>query len=586
MKKLISFSKTKEWILFICFILFVVAQVILSLRIPDHMSEITTLIQRGNVEVSVLALPGAKMFLCALSAVICSVAAGFCISKMTATLITRIRNALFEKIMSFSLPEMAAFSSSSLITRCTNDVMQLQNFCFVGLFVMVQGPVTAVLAIIKMKANSTWLIISAVIVVLMILLFVVIILIVQKKSVLNQQLIDKINRITREHLSGLRVVHAYNGYDLQGRQFDSANDELTKTGAFVNKTTGMISPVLTLFMNLLSLLIYISGVYMIMQSGGYDEKIAVFSEMIVFSSYALQAMAGFILMLMAIIMLPRVMVSSKRITEVLDMKNSITDGDHPAETEEEKGVIEFRDVSFAYAPGSGNALSHISFRIEKGMTVAITGATGSGKTTLLNLIPRLYDVTDGAVLVDGRDVREYKLSELREKIGYVPQKSFLFSGTIAYNIDYGQKNGFQAALSDIKKAAEIGQSKDFIERKEKNYSAWVEEGGANFSGGQRQRLTISRAVCRNPEYYIFDDSFSALDFKTDSTLRRNLRDHAKDATQIIVGQRVGSIKNADMILVLNKGELVGKGTHDELLSNCPVYREIVLSQLSSGEAAT
>lgn len=324
---------------------------------------------------------------------------------------------------------------------------------------------------------------------------------------------------------------------------------------------------------------------MITQAGIYEDKIALFSEMLVFSSYALQAMAGFILMLMAVAMLPRVLVSSKRITEVLDEKCSITDGDKASETEEAKGIIEFRDVSFAYAPNCGNALSHISFRIEKGMTVAITGATGSGKTTLLNLIPRMYDVTEGEVLVDGRNVRDYKLSELREKIGYVPQHSFLFSGTIAYNIDYGQKNGFQAAISDIKKAAEIGQSKDFIELKENTYSSWVEEGGVNFSGGQRQRLTISRAVCRNPEFYLFDDSFSALDFKTDSILRHNLREHAKDATQIIVGQRIGSIKNADMILVLDKGELVGKGTHEELLANCKVYGEIVLSQLSSEEAA-
>lgn len=575
--------KAKEWLLFAVFVVFVFFQVILSLRMVEFMKDITEVIESEAFEMSSLLYFGSFMLLCALGSVACAVIAGMCLSRISAVVIMRLREATFEKIMSFSLTEMSGFSSSSLITRCTNDIMQIQNFSTVGLQILVQGPITAFFAISKMGSNLTWLGAVAIIVAIIIIVHIVVIIIALPKSLQLQTLVDNVNRVTSEHLTGLRVVHAYNGYSFQKKQFDSVNDKLTKTNLFVNRATGILSPFLTLVINSLSLIIYILGAMMI-NGSAQAEKLPLFSQMIVFSSYALQAMAAFVMMLLAVIVLPRVIVSVGRISEILDTKVNITDGEHEVGANGLAGSIEFRNVSFAYPGAAGNALSNISFKVEKGQTLAIIGPTGSGKTTLLNLIPRLYDATEGQVLVDGMDVRAYKVSALRNKMGYVPQKSFLFSGTIASNIDYGQKSGFQAAITDIRKAAEVGQSKEFIERKKEAYQAPVEEGGANFSGGQRQRLTISRAICRDPEFYLFDDSFSALDFKTDSVLRHRLREHAKDATQIIVGQRVGSIKNADIILVLDKGHLVGQGTHEELLKNCEIYKEIALSQLSSEEA--
>ena len=406
-----------------------------------------------------------------------------------------------------------------------------------------------------------------------------------RKTAKLQKMIDHINRLTKEHLTGMRIVHAYNGYVLQEKQFESVNDELTKTGISAFRFTGSISPFFGISMNGLTLAIYVLGSYMIYEQGDIAEKQAMFSKMVVFASYALQAFSAFALIIMLITIMPRFIISLRRIREVLDTTPAVRDGLATAGANPSFGCLEFRNVSFAY-PGSGeNALSDISFTVRRGETLAIIGPTGSGKTTLMTLIPRFYDVTKGAVFIDGRDVRDYNLWALRDKMGYVPQKSFLFSGTIGYNIDYGQKSGLVNTLEKIQKAAEIGQSRDFIEKKTGGFEARVEEGGANFSGGQRQRLTISRAVCRDPEFYLFDDSFSALDFKTDSVLRRQLRENAKDSTQIIVGQRVGSIMNADIILVMEGGRIVGQGRHEELLENCPVYREIAMSQLSAREVA-
>ena len=584
MGRMLSFLKVKDWLLFILFVFFVFIQVMLSLSLPENLTAITSALKLENADMSTLIMPGIAMIICAVGSVVSAIIGGVCIARISASIVMRMREATVEKIISFSLAEMSGFSSSSLITRSTNDIMQIQMFTTMGTQVMVQCPMLAIFAILKMGSNTTWLIAAALMVVFIILLHVVVIILVQKKSMLVQKLVDNVNRVTREHVSGMRVVHAYNGYTFQEKQFDKVNDDLTKTSLFVNKSVGVLSPFLSMAINALSLIIYLLGAVMINDTVDSGDRLTLFSDMIVFSSYALQAMGAFVFMLLAVIMLPRFLVSLKRVNEIINAKNSIEDGKFESGANGMVGSIEFRNVSFAYPGASGNAISDISFKVERGMTLAIIGSTGSGKTTLMNLIPRLYDATEGVILVDGRDVRDYKIWALRDKIGYVPQKSFLFAGTIASNIDYGQKSGLQATLNEIKKAAEVGQSKEFIENKEGNYQAKVEEGGTNFSGGQRQRLTISRAICRDPEIYLFDDSFSALDFKTDSVLRKQLRSSAKDSTQIIVGQRIGSIKNADMILVLDKGRLVGQGKHEELLKTCDVYREIALSQLSSEEA--
>ena len=584
MGRMLSFLKVKDWLLFILFVFFVFIQVMLSLSLPENLTAITSALKLGNADMSTLIMPGIAMIICAVGSVVSAIIGGVCIARISASVVMRMREATVEKIISFSLAEMSGFSSSSLITRSTNDIMQIQMFTTMGTQVMVQCPMLAIFAILKMGSNTTWLIAAALMVVFIILLHVVVIILVQKKSMLVQKLVDNVNRVTREHVSGMRVVHAYNGYTFQEKQFDKVNDDLTKTSLFVNRSVGVLSPFLSMAINALSLIIYLLGAVMINDTVDSGDRLTLFSDMIVFSSYALQAMGAFVFMLLAVIMLPRFLVSLKRVNEIINAKNSIEDGKFESGANGMVGSIEFRNVSFAYPGASGNAISDISFKVERGMTLAIIGSTGSGKTTLMNLIPRLYDATEGVILVDGRDVRDYKIWALRDKIGYVPQKSFLFAGTIASNIDYGQKSGLQATLNEIKKAAEVGQSKEFIENKEGNYQAKVEEGGTNFSGGQRQRLTISRAICRDPEIYLFDDSFSALDFKTDSVLRKQLRSSAKDSTQIIVGQRIGSIKNADMILVLDKGRLVGQGKHEELLKTCDVYREIALSQLSSEEA--
>lgn len=585
MKRFFSYMKAKEWLLFAAFVVFVLAQVALSLRMPDYMSGITESLQSADMAGSDLLAPGLSMLGCAAGSVICAVAAGFCLSHVTAAVSMRMREGVFEKIMSFSMAEMSGFSASSLIMRCTNDVMQVQNFSTIGLQVFIQGPITAVFAIAKMGGNRVWLTTVAVVIALILIVHIIVIAKTVPKSLRIQKLLDQISRVTREHLSGMRVIHAYNGYAFQKKQFDGINRELTDTSIRVNKTIGVISPFLTFFTNGMSLFIYMLGAMMILQSAG-AEKLTLFSQMVVFSSYALQAIMAFILMLLAVVEFPRALVSLKRIGEVMDTRQQIADGRHETGANGEIGSIEFRDVSFTYPGAATSAVSHISFKAERGQTLAIIGSTGSGKTTLMNLIPRFYDATEGQVLVDGRDVRDYKIWALRDKIGYVPQKSFLFSGTIASNIDYGTKSGFQAALADIKNAAEIGQSKDFIEHKTGSYEAQVKEGGSNFSGGQRQRLTISRAVCRDPEFYLFDDSFSALDFKTDAALRKSLREHAGNATQIIVGQRIGSIMHADKILVLDRGCIVGQGTHEELMKECEIYQEIAKSQLSGEEAAS
>lgn len=583
MKKIISYMKGLEWIYFLVFLVLVYVQVFLSLKIPEYMTSITDLMQSGQNDLMLLVPPAVKMLLCSLGSIASAIISGFCLSYTSSTVITRMREELFGKVISFNLNEMKRFSTSSLITRCTNDMEQVKLFISIGVQALVQCPLTVIIAVTKMQGNAAWMTAVGVTAASVTLIAIILFLLSVKKTAMVQKLIDGINRLTKEHLTGMRVVHAYNGYAYQQKQFSATNDLLMKTNVSANRYIGSISPFFNVSLSALTLVIYIIGSSMILGMDSVAEKQQTFSQMIVFSSYALQAFNAFAMIIIVVTALPRLIISLRRIVEVIDTEVEITDGMAVNGLNGKFGTIEFRNVSFSYPGVSEKALTDISFTVEKGQTLAVIGSTGSGKTTLMNLIPRFYDVTEGAIFVDGRNVRDYNLWALRDMIGYVPQKSFLFSGTIGSNIDYGQKSGFETTLAEIQKAAEIGQSKDFIEKKQGQYEAKVEEGGSNFSGGQRQRLTISRAVCRDPEFYLFDDSFSALDFKTDSVLRKTLRESAKDSTQIIVGQRIGSIMNADTIIVLDKGRIVGKGKHKELLESCQVYREIALSQLMSEE---
>jgi ATP-binding cassette subfamily B protein len=575
--------KGLEWLYFVIFLVLAYAQVFLSLKIPEYMSNITDLMQTNTNSMSALVPVAIKMLVCSLGSILCAVVSGFCLSYTSSTIIMRMREELFSKMMSFNLAEMKKFSTSSLITRCTNDMDQVNLFISVGVQALVQCPLTVILAVIKMKGNAQWMSAVLVIIVLITIITITLFMLSVKKTAMVQKLIDDINRLTKEHITGMRVVHAYNGYDYQQKQFSATNDMLMKTNVSANRYVGSISPFFNVSGNALTLIIYILGSSMILSMDSITLKQQTFSQMVVFSSYALQAFSAFGMILIVLTALPRLIISLRRIVEVIDTEVEITDGMAANGLNGKAGTIEFRNVSFRYPGVAENALTDISFTVKKGQTLAIIGSTGSGKTTLLNLIPRFYDATEGAVFVDGRNVIDYNLWSLRDMLGYVPQKSFLFAGTIGSNIDYGHKSGLENTLSEIKKAAEVGQSKEFVERKEGQYEARVEEGGSNFSGGQRQRLTISRAICRDPEFYLFDDSFSALDFKTDSILRKKLRENAKESTQVIVGQRIGSIMNADIILVLDKGRIVGQGKHEELLESCQVYREIAMSQLMSEE---
>lgn len=585
MRKLISYVEGRELLYLALFCVLTYFQVTLTLKIPEYMRGITDMMQTGSGELIELANPAFSMLLCSLATVACAVGSGYFLAVTSSTVIMRMRKDFFDKLMSFSLVEAKRFSTSSLITRATTDMEQVRVFISTGVQAIVQAPLMLGMAISKMSGNLTWM--NAVLVVSVVLAIVTIGLfsLSLPKMTKAQKLVDVINRVTKEHLTGLRVLHAYNGYDYQREGFEEVNGDLAKTNVSANRLVGGIMPFYNLCLNGLTLIIYVLGATMIYNLGNVAEQQEMLTEMVVVSSYALQAFSAFSTLILIVAFLPRMVVSLKRINEVITTEVTIRDGIATAGANGKIGTIEFRDVSFAY-PGAGdNALSHISFEVGRGQTLAIIGATGSGKTTLLNLIMRFYDVTDGAIFVDGRDVRDYNLWALRDKMGYVPQKSFLFAGTIGSNIDYGHKSGLQNTLSEIQHAAEVGQSKEFIEQKNGAYEARVEEGGSNFSGGQRQRLTISRAVCRDPEIYLFDDSFSALDFKTDSVLRRRLRESAADATQVIVGQRVGSIMNADVILVIDEGRIAGLGTHEELLKTCDVYREIAYSQLVPEEVA-
>ncbi|MBK5898413.1 ABC transporter ATP-binding protein [Catonella massiliensis] len=579
MIKLFRYLRKKDW-LFVCISLcFIVFQVWLDLRLPDYMAEITRLIQTPDSALSSVVWAGMKMLACAILSMAAMFVVGYFVAQVAAGLSKRLREAVYDKVISFSMEEMGKFSTASLITRSTNDISQVQMVIAIGLQASVRAPIMAVWAITKIiNKNLMWSAATGVAVAFLLVLIAVIFVLVVPGFQKMQTLTDNINRVARENLSGVRVVRAYNAEKYQEDKFEEANEELTSVNLFNQKIMALMSPVMTLISSGLTLSIYWIGVYLI-DKAALQDKITLFSDMIVFSSYAMQVIMSFMMLTFTFIILPRAIVSSKRINEVLDTKNRIMDGEG-CENTSETGTVEFRNVSFHYPDAADDIISDINFKANKGEMVAFIGATGSGKTTLINLIPRFYDVTGGEVLVDGVNVKKYKLSELRKKIGYAPQKALLFSGTVEENVCYGADTPDSERLNE---ALEISQAKEFVEKLTDNVKSKISQGAVNVSGGQKQRLSIARSLYNKPEILIFDDSFSALDYRTDKILRKELRERSKGSTSLIVAQRIGTIMEADLIIVLEEGRIVGQGKHKELLKSCPIYKEIAMSQLSEEE---
>ena len=553
----------------------------LELKMPDYMATITKLVQTEGSKMKDIITNGGYMLLCALGSLICSIVVGFFISYISSKFSMNIRTKLFNKVEDLGMEEVKAFNPSSLITRTTNDVTQIEMLLGMGLQLLIKAPITAVWAITKiLNKNVSWSIITAVAVAILLVTLIIISLIVVPKFKIVQKLIDKLNNVTRENLTGIRVVRAFNAENYQENKFNEVNTSLTKQQMFNQKTFAIMSPMMYLVMYFLTLSIYYVGAYLI-NDASFSSKIGLFGDMIVFSSYAMQVIMSFLMLAMIFMMFPRAQVSAKRINEVLDKKVKLKEGN--ITSSKETGTITFKNVSFKYPKAEEYVLKDISFDIKKGETVAFIGSTGSGKSTLINLIPRFYDVTEGEILVDNINVKDYKEEVLNDKIGYIPQKAVIFSGTINSNIGFGKVNGKKVSLKKIKESANVAQASEFIEKLDNKYNSLVARSGTNLSGGQKQRIAIARAIARNPEIYIFDDSFSALDYKTDYTLRSELKKYTKFATVLIVAQRIGTILNADKIVVLDNGKCVGIGTHKELLKSCEVYKEIALSQLKEDE---
>ena len=578
--------KWREWVYAALSVAFIVLQVWLDLTMPDYMSSITQLAVSGaGGNMGAIWRDGGLMLACALGSALSSVAVGFFAAQIAAALSFRLRAQVFDRVESFSMQEINRFSTASLITRTTNDITQVQMVVSMGLQVVIKAPILAVWAVIKITStNWQWSAVTAAAVVLMVALMLFILLAVFPKFRKVQKLTDNLNAVTRENLTGVRVVRAYNAEEYQEEKFAKANLELTKTQLFTSRAMAVLAPVMTMLMSGLTLAIYWIGASLIDALPTGAERAALFGQMAAFSGYAMQVVAAFMMLAIIFIILPRAMVSVRRIREVLDTRPAIADGaisSLPADAP--VGTVEFRHVSFRYPDASDDVLHDVSFRAERGQTVALIGSTGSGKSTVVNLIPRFYDATEGEVLVDGVNVKDFTLAALHDRIGYVPQRAVMFSGTVESNVAYGEKAGLAFTEEKVKEAVRIAQGQDFVEGKEDGYRAFVSQGGTNFSGGQKQRLSIARAVCREPEIFIFDDSFSALDYKTDKLLRQALKRELSGATSVIVAQRIGTIRDADLILVLEEGRVVGQGTHEELMESCEVYREIAYSQLTEAE---
>lgn len=580
MFKLLKSFRKKEWLITIVSVCLIVMQVWLELKMPDYMSKVTILVQTEGSKMSDILINGGYMLLCAFGSLVGAIIVGYSIALLSAGFSKKLRGKLFRKVEEMSMSEVKGFSTNSLITRTTNDITQVEMFVGFGLQLLIKAPVTAVWAITKILNKSwEWSVVTSVAVVILLVVIGILTIIVLPKFKIVQKLTDKLNEVTRENLTGIRVVRAFNAEDYQEKKFKNVNDDLTNLQLFNQKSMSIMSPVMYLIMYMLTLVIYFIGAYLIKDAMMAD-KIALFGDMVVFSSYAMQIIMSFLMLAMIFMILPRAEVSASRINEVLDTNISVKDGN--VETKKEVGTIEFKNVSFKYPDAEEYVLRNISFKANKGDTIAFIGSTGSGKSTLVNLVVRFYDVTEGEILVDGINIKDYKLEYLYKLIGYVPQKAVMFNGTVNSNIAYGDA---KEVITDkaVKEAAKVAQADDFVSKMDDGYASHIAQGGTNVSGGQKQRLAIARAIAKNPEIYIFDDSFSALDYKTDAVLREELKKYTKDATSLIVAQRIGTIMNADKIIVLDNGTSVGVGTHEELLKSCEVYKEIALSQLSKEE---
>ncbi len=587
MTKLLRYMKGREWLFFLVSLVFIISQVWLDLKLPDYMSEITTLVETEGSAMADIWASGGKMLLCSLGSLASSIIVCYLASSIAASFSRRLRTAMFDKVESFSMEEINSFSTASLITRSTNDVVQVQMLIVLSMQVVIKAPAMAIWAITKIAGKAwQWSLATGIAIVLLVGFLAIAMVLTFPKFRKIQWLQDALNHAARENLSGIRVVRAYNAEEYQERKFEKANTDLLKNQLFANRTMTLLSPFMNITMNCLNMSIYWIGAVLINavvieNAVSIATRVDIFADMIVFMSYAMQVIMSFIMIVMVFIVAPRALVAAKRINEVLETEPKIVDSAKPQPEETCVGEVEFRNVSFTYPGGSGNVLTDISFTAHRGETVAFIGSTGSGKTTLVNLIPRFYDVTEGAVLVDGVDVRDYELEKLYKKLSYVSQRAVMFSGDIEDNVAFGA-NADRAKLRD---ALHISQSEEFVDGLEDGVKSHVAQGGTNFSGGQKQRLSIARALCRDAEILIFDDTFSALDFKTDRELRDALKAKTENETKLIVAQRIGTIMSADKIIVLDEGRQVGTGTHQELMKNCEVYRQIALSQLSEEELA-
>lgn len=581
MIKLLKKFTKKEWLLSFIALILIVTEVWLELKMPDYMSKITRLVQTEGSKMADVISNGAWMIACAFGSLVAAIIVGYIIANVASSFSMKLRKEVYNKVENLSMNEIKHFKTNSLITRTTNDITQVEILVSMGLQLLLKAPITAAWAILKILNKSwQWSAATAVAVVILLSVIGTLTIIVMPRFKIVQKLIDKINGVTRENLTGIRVVRAFNAEKYQENKFEEVNNKLTNLQLFNQTMFATLEPVMYLVMNGLALSIYFIGASLI-SNALIADKIVLFGDMVVFSSYSMQVIMSFLMLAMIFMMMPRAQVSAERINEVLETKSSLKEGDFDGKTTE-TGTVEFKNVSFKYPDAEEYLLKNISFKAEKGQTIAFIGSTGSGKSTLINLVPRFYDATDGEVLVDGINVKDYQEKALNNKLGYIPQKAVIFNGSVNFNISYGD-NGKEKTQKDIKEAISVAQAKEFVEKMDDAYETHLAQGGTNVSGGQKQRLAIARAIARKPEIYIFDDSFSALDYKTDAVLRKELKKYTKDATCLIVAQRIGTIMNADKILVLDNGECVGIGTHKELLKKCKVYKQIALSQLSKEE---
>lgn len=582
MFKLFKNLTKKDVITILISVVLIVFQVWLDLKLPDYMSEITRLVQTEGSTINDILVQGGYMLACAGGSLIAMIIVGYLTSSVSANFSRTLGKKVFEKVQGFSMEEIKLFSTSSLITRTTNDITNVQMLISMGTQLIIKAPITAVWAVFKILNKSwTWSMLTGLAVLILLVTIAVLVLTVLPKFKIVQKLIDNINALTRENLTGIRVVRAFNAEKYQEDKFEVGNHKLTSTQLFNQRMMSIMSPIMYLIMNLLTLGIYFLGASLI-SDAGMASKLTLFSDMVVFSSYAMQVIMSFLMLAMIFIMYPRASVSADRINEVLETETKIKDGKFSGKTKKE-GEVEFKNVSFMYPDSQEYVLKDISFTAKKGEVVAFIGSTGSGKSTLINLVPRFYDATRGEVLVDGINVKDYKLETLHNKLGYVPQRAVMFGGSVNYNVAYGENGKGKKSEKKIQEAVHVAQAEDFVLKMPETYDSYIASGGTNVSGGQKQRLAIARAIARDPEIYIFDDSFSALDYKTDFVLRSELKKYTKNATSLIVAQRIGTIINADKIIVLDRGECVGMGTHQELMKTCKVYQEIAYSQLSKEE---